>query len=140
MRSLRSKKICCLMNDFSEIEQELKKLRPLPPSAALFGAIEKKMNDAEVAEKIVPLHQPRVNWLWLGTGLAAAAVILIFVRFQFQGPAVPKNVASEKPARVVTPAIEKARPETRPASSSPQFVPDGLTRVVYHTHDDGVLY
>ena len=67
------------MNDFSELENELRKLRPAQPSPVLFERVREAL-------KIVghPLsHATRSdglqthNWWSLGFGLAAAAVLIL---------------------------------------------------------------
>jgi hypothetical protein len=122
------------MNDFSELENELKKLRPLSPSAKLFSRIEQELaktsDGNELAEKIVRPDRFKINWLSLGVGLAAAAVLLIVARIDLKQPA--KNlpaIASVTPAPNISGAV--------PAS---QFIPAGATQVVYHTRDEGLVF
>src|SRR5207253_10781545 len=98
------------MNDFSELEGELKKLRPAPASAELISRLERALADAAAnADNIIrPQTRSsgsdfRVNWLGLGLGLAAAATFLILARVDFRpgdktkaGPA-GGNLASATP-------------------------------------------
>jgi len=118
------------MNDFSEIENELQKLRPSQPSPELFQRIEKAISDLAVEEKVVRPDRFRMNWLSLGLGLAAAAAILIFLRVDF-------HQASEKQKSVAT-ALPAATPA--PALASAGFIPAGATQVVYHTQDEGLQF
>ena len=131
------------MNDFSEIENRLRKLRPVPPSADLMSRIERELAEARRGES---LHRgkrststagvlPRerrfhFNWLSLGLGLAAAAALMLFARFQLERPVkkIP-TLAS------ITPA-----PQFSSENSTAQFVPAALTQVVYHTRDEGVHF
>jgi len=74
------------MNDFSELENELKKLRPTQPSAELLARIDAVFAKADSNQKtgdIAKIIHPtrfKVSWLSLGLGLAAAAIFLIFAR------------------------------------------------------------
>lgn len=120
------------MNDFSELESELKKLRPARPSQDLAARIESALAEADRSPATAGvLPKPRrLHWSWisLGAGLASAAVFLIFARV----------------------GIERASKQTRTAQSSPtpatstvataQFIPTGSTQVVYHTQDEGLHY
>jgi hypothetical protein len=118
------------MNDFSEIENELRKLRPAQPSAALFERVKRGIagfeQDINPADNIVRPDRFRTGWVSLGLGLAAAAVLLILTRFDLQkAPSGQSNVASAAPA---------AR------AASAQFIPAGASRVVYNTQDEGLIF
>jgi len=118
-------------DDFSELEDQLKNLRPVPASEELFANIEQELVDL-ASEKDPKIGRPvrfRINWLAVGAGLAAAAVIVIFARVNFRTPAQTQNVASVSPA----PGVGST---TTPA----QFIPAGATQVVYHTRDEGLLF
>ena len=110
------------MNDFSEIESELKKLRPAPPSADLLRRVEEAIVDLSAEDKVVRPPQFRANWLWLGASLAAAAVILIFLRFDFQKQTQPAKIAKQ----------------TAPLPST--FIPAGATQVVYEMRNEGLYF
>ena len=121
------------MNDFSELENQLKKLRPLPPSENLTARIERDL--AEPASTTTAGVLPRarrfqVNWLSLGISLAAAAVLLLFARFGIDHPAKKTpTIASRTPSSIIP-----------SANNAAEFVPIGLTQVVYHTSDEGLHY
>jgi hypothetical protein len=122
------------MNDFSELENQLKKLRPLPPSEDLAARIERALAEPTSATStagVLPrARRFQVNWLSLGISLAAATVLLLFARFGVDHPAKKTpTTASRTPSSIV--------PST---SASPEFVPVGLTQVVYHTSDEGLHY
>jgi hypothetical protein len=122
------------MNDFSEIESELKKLRPMQPSPELFSRIERAIVEAENENKpidnVVRPDRFRFNWVSVGLGLAAAAALLIVARIEIDRP------ANKTPSvGLITPA-----PITSPASTSTQFIPAHLTQVVYDTHDEGLYF
>ena len=118
------------MNDFSELEDQLRKLRPAKPSPELFTRIERALAEPETAIStagVLP-GQGRLhfNWLSLGLGLAAAAALVLFAFVRLhQPPARTSRLASVSPA---------------PTTSTAQFVPSGLTQVVYHTRDEGLHF
>ena len=74
------------MNDFSELESELKKLRPAQPSQELVARIDAAFTKADPNQttgdtaKVIRPARFKVSWVSLGIGLAAAAVFLIFAR------------------------------------------------------------
>jgi hypothetical protein len=121
------------MNDFSELESELRKLRPAPPSPELFSRVERALDVAEenkLADNIVRPDRFRINWVSLGLGLAAAAVLLIVARLEINRPAkkIPA-VASLTPA-----------PRDKPGAINDRLVPAGFTQVVYNTRDEGLHF
>jgi len=131
------------MNDFSEIEDKLRKLRPVPPSADLMARVERGLAEARPGESlhwgkgststagVLPRERRfQFNWMSLGFGLAAAAALVLFARFQLEGP-VKKTPALTS----ITPA-----PAFSSASSTAEFVPAGLTQVVYHIRDEGLHF
>ncbi len=86
------------MSDFSELENELKKLRPARPSPVLFARVEEAMVNSESA-KIIRPDRFRVNYAALGLGLAAAAVLLLLAKVNTdlrQGPS--KSIVQNSPA------------------------------------------
>jgi hypothetical protein len=132
------------MNDFSELERELRKLRPAQPSSGLFervgDALEK--NGAGIKER-----RPLVRrwggletahpWWSLGFGLAAAAVLILFA-------VVTMERRHEQQESV---AQSSTAPETRPAPFQPErltspsrFVPAGGTNLVYNARDEGLHF
>ena len=64
------------MNDFSELEDQLRKLRPAQPSADLVARVERALAEetSTSAAGLLPRERrSHFNWLSLGLGLAAAA-------------------------------------------------------------------
>ena len=118
------------MNDFSELENQLRKLRPARPSADLISRIDRAFNEdagsTSTAGVLPRERQFHFNWLSLGLGLAAATALMLFAFVRLQQPA-PKTptVASSSPA---------------PAILNDQLVPAGLTQVLYHTRDEGLHF
>lgn len=122
------------MNDFSETENELRKLRPVQPSTGLFERVRREIADSaagdDLGRKIIRPDRFRLGWISLGLGLAAAAILLILARTDFQtAPRVPASAVSTTPA-----------PAPAPQLASAQFIPAGATRVVYHTQDEGLVF
>jgi len=121
------------MNDFSELENQLKKLRPIPPSENLTTQIERALAESgstRTAEVLPRARRLPISWLGLGLGLAAAALFLIFARVDFNRPANEKMaIASISPV-----------PIAPPINAAGAFVPVGLTQVVYNTRDEGLQF
>jgi hypothetical protein len=130
------------MNDFSELENELKKLRPARPSPVLCDRVQEAMGDSEAA-KIIRPDRFRINYAALGFGLAAAAVLLLFAK-------VSTDRRQESAERIVQ---NSPVPETKPllparrggngidGSRSPnEFIPAGATQLVYNTRDEGLQF
>src|SRR5438445_2355394 len=101
------------MNDFSELENELRKLRPIAPSPELMHRVEQAMAErkSSTATAAVLPRQRRLhfNWLSLGLGLAATTALVLFAIVRLEQPAATTSrVASVSPA---------------PASSTAQLIP-----------------
>jgi hypothetical protein len=124
------------MNDFSELEAELKKLRPRGVSPELnarieIGLAEEAAGRGIATAGILPKRRSfRPNWIALGLGLAAAAVFLLLARLNVDRP-------SSKGAGL---ALISPAPVTPAAKVDDSFVPAALTRVVYDTHDEGLHF
>ena len=131
------------MNDFSELENQLRQLRPVAPSENLIAGIERSLAENAVsgvsATADTGLKGPFRRWrftktpykLSLGLGLAAAAAaFMVFTRFGVDQP--PKK----------TPAIASTSPGLIAPSTvaSVEFVPASLTRVIYRTRDEGLHF
>jgi hypothetical protein len=120
------------MNDFSELEDQLRKLRPVQPSAELITRIERALAEETITTTAAVLPRERrfnFNWLSLGLGLTAVAALLLFAFLQFERP------------RKKTSALASISPVPDfSTNSNAQLVPAGLTQVVYHTRDEGLHY
>src|SRR5215212_6767046 len=122
------------MNEFSELEAELKQLRPAAPSADLIQRVECALVQAHGETPTAGIvRRPRefqINWMGLGLGLAAAAAFLMLARVSIDKPvSTSPRVAKSEPVAAVT---EEAAPRI--------LVPDGLTRVVYNRSDEGLVF
>ena len=117
------------MNDFSEIENQLRNLRPTQPSSELETRIERALAEPETstATAAVLPRERRLHFSWvsMGLGLATAAALILLAVVRFQQPAATApTIASNSPA----PAVSNT------------LVPAGLTQVVYHTSDEGLHF
>jgi hypothetical protein len=116
------------MSDFSEIESELKKLRPVDPSAEFLARLEKAKTELESEpDNVIPFL--RFRWLAGGIGLAAAALVLLFIRINSPDVPRPRNEVAASPA-----------PTAGSTIADVGFVPVGATQVVYHQRDEGLHY
>ena len=131
------------MNDFSELEKELRKLRPAQPSPMLFERVGDALKNgrasaaADAKWKRWRFTETRYNWWSLGFGLAAAAVLILFAAVTME-----RRHEHQQTVAQISP-----RPETRPAplgterSISPgRFVPAGGTNLVYNARDEGLHF
>jgi hypothetical protein len=121
------------MNDFSELEGQLKKLRPVQPSQELVERIEHALAETPtgIATAGVSRRPRHFNWNWLslGLGLAAAATVLILARVNIERPhGATRNVATT------------SSPKPLVAATTSEFGPSDFTRVVYHTSDEGLRF
>jgi len=128
------------MNDFDELEAELKLLRPARPSAELISRVERSLGESAPAVAIPGttatagvLPRPRkagFNWFTFGLGLAAATAFLMLARTNVDR--VPTK----------SPTVSSSKSRTSPAKAAPvrSMVPDGLTRVVYGQSDEGLVF
>ena len=128
------------MNDFSEIESELKKLRPAAVDANLLARIEKALREESSLQATAAVTQKRstrTNWisLGLGLGLAAAAGFLMLARVHDNEP-----VKNQPVVAAVKPAPNERGTATVPTINPGRMIPSGLTEVVYHTSDEGLHF
>ena len=117
------------MNDFSELEDQLRKLRPVQPSADLVTRVERALAQESSTSTAGLLPRERrfqFNWLSLGLGLATATALVLFA-----------FVRMHEPSKKI-PAVVSTSPA--PAIANDQLVAAGLTQVVYHTRDEGVHF
>ena len=127
------------MNDFSELEAELKQLRPAAPSADLAQRIERALEEAPATETrgagILPKPKVRLNWFTLGLGLAAATAFLFLARVDVdQATDQSQKIAANSPAPLPEPAAPNADTAVR------GYVAEGITRVVYNRRDEGLSF
>jgi hypothetical protein len=135
------------MNDFSELENDLRALRPARPSPVLFERIEEAM-----VENCRASAAADAGWSWrrftetpyrIGFALAAAAVLLLFaaisVERQRQEDKEIAQVAPASETRPVLPAFSGGS-SVDGSMSSNKFVPAGATQVVYNTRNEGLQF
>jgi hypothetical protein len=126
------------MNDFSEIENELKKLQPAQASRELFVRIEQRLAGPEISEhKIIRPNRFRVNWVAIGFGLAAAALLIVLAQISTdRTPKQGDSIAQISPAPETSPVLTGREGSI----SSGEFVPAGATQVVYNTRNEGLQF
>jgi hypothetical protein len=140
------------MNDFPELENELRALRPARPSPVLFERIEEAMvensrasaaADAGLMAKWVRRFTETPYRIGIGLVAAAAAVVLLLARINTdQTRNEDKEIAQVAPAsetRPVVPALSGGRGVDGSMSSN-KFVSAGATQVVYNTRDEGLHF
>ena len=121
------------MNEFDDIEKELRNLRPVQPSPRLIDAIARDLDRSrkteEAEDKIIRPVWSRFGKFSLGAALAAAAAIFILAR-------VDTTTMEQHGSKLAA-----SSPSTQSAAPAPmQFIPDGATRVVYNTQDEGLIF
>ncbi|MGI8891073.1 MAG: hypothetical protein ACR2G0_09875 [Chthoniobacterales bacterium] len=119
------------MSDFSELEAELKKLRPVPVSEALVARVERALASAEATPTagVLPRSRSARAFWTLGLGLTAAtALILIAFSYFAQHPSASPMVAH----------TTASPPPAEPTEEGLQ--PSVLTRVVYRPRDEGLVF
>ncbi len=130
------------MNDFSELENELKKLRPAPPSPVLFERVEQALSSCRAS---VSDAAPTAKWgrrltqtpYKIGFALAAAAVLLLLAWSNTnQTPHEEGKVAQVSPGSETAPVVSSAEA----SMSSSRFVSAGGTNVVYNARDEGLHF
>lgn len=124
------------MNDFSEIENELKKLQPKQASAEFLARVERAMAGSDEAEeKIIRPQRFHFSRAALGFGLAAAAVLLLFIQVNFE-----RGQRKSQEVVQTSPAPNTKSTSQRGATSVNQFIPADATQVVYNRRDDGLQF
>jgi hypothetical protein len=137
------------MNDFSELENDLRALRPSRPSPVLFERIEEAMADRRASAAA------EAEWSWrlftkmpplrfgIGLAAAAAAVLLLLARINTdQTGNEEKEIAQVSPATETKPVLPafSGRSGVDGAISSNKFIPSGATQVVYNSRDEGLQF
>jgi hypothetical protein len=133
------------MNDFSELENELKKLRPAPPSPVLFQRVDAALENCGTGTKERRYLVRRWGglkaahpWLSLGFGLAAAAVLAAFAVISFQSTHERREgiAATSAPQPETTTVARGINGYTSPG----RFVSAGGAHVVYNARDEGLHF
>ena len=127
------------MNDLSQIEKELRKLRPARPSPILFERVEEALDcrtsAAADAKRSFWRRFTETPYSW-GFGLAAAAVLVLFAAVEMERQESGKEIAQTSRAPEAAPLLNRAQKST----STDKFVPAGATRLVYNTRDEGLQF
>lgn len=113
------------MNDFSELEIDLKNLRPVPASSDLARRIERALEETPTAGVLPRPVQRAGGWWSFGLGLTAVAALLIIGLTFFDRPPQSQTSASAR---------------QNPLTNAPGFQPAGLTQVVFSSRDEGLIF
>lgn len=117
------------MSDFSEVEQELKKLRPLAPTTEFTSRVALALHSAPSPTPGAGVVSPPKTSSWkraAGWSFAAfACALLLLLRINSAPPATTKQSLAAAHAS---------------SSARDEFAPAELTRVVLDSHDDGLIY
>ena len=136
------------MNDFSELEKELKALRPAPLRETFIARVEQAMSEPpatdDSADNIIRPVRFRSSWA-IGLSLAAAAAVVLLLRVNFRAPDTTKRVASASPAPTQTEPPRLANRATAASTSETSvplntFIPAQTTQVIYRKRDEGLLF
>jgi hypothetical protein len=132
------------MNDFSELENDLGRLRPVQPSPVLFERVDAALESSRAGIKE---RRPAVrrrgglegshSWLSLGFGLAAAAVLILFTVVTME-----RRHEREETIAQISPASDQ-RPTARGTTqsmSTGRFVSAGGIDFVYNAQDEGLHF
>ena len=127
------------MNDLSQIENELRKLRPARPSPILFERVEEALDcrasAAADAKRSFWRRFTETPYSW-GFGLAAAAVLVLFAAVKMERQESGKEIAQTSREPEAAPLLNRAQKST----STDKFVPAGATRLVYNKRDEGLQF
>ncbi len=127
------------MNDLSQIENELRKLRPARPSPILFERVEEALgctaSAAADAKRSFWRRFTETPYSW-GFGLAAAAVLVLFAAVKMERQESGKEIAQTSREPEAAPLLNRAQKST----STDKFVPVGATRLVYNKRDEGLQF
>jgi hypothetical protein len=129
------------MNDFFELESELRKLRPAPPSPVLRERIEQSLGScrASASDAKWKFRRRFIETPYgissLGFGLAAVSVLILFAVVTIEHlHERPEIVAQASPAPVEGPVAGGTE------KSPGRFVSAGGTDVVYNARDEGLQF
>ena len=120
------------MNDFLELETELRQLRPAPIRDELFRRIERALAQPEAVPTAGLLPRPSHRsgvWWSVGLGLAAAtALVLLGLGFFAEPTSIDQGPSV---AQEATPSFQRL---------TSGFQPSALTQVVYRQRDEGLVF
>ena len=131
------------MNDFSELENELRKLRPAKPSSVLFDRVGEALDTCRASVSDAKPRRwrftetPYSNWWSLGFGLAAAAVLILFAAVTMERRQEHQQIIAQNSPAPETRSVPLVPERSR---SSSRFVPAGGTNVVYNARDEGLHF
>ncbi len=123
------------MKEFEDIEQELRKLRPVPPAEGLQVRIEKSLGadaDKDTNKQPGRIGSPVITLRWaIPLGLAAALAIAAFV-------SLPKNTPVAEPKE--TTVLNRDHSAPVEPSAPARFVPVKARHVLMNAQEEGIFY
>ena len=132
-------------DELSQLEAELKRLRPAAPTRDFLARIERELSPPIATPVVAPVvrRPARLWWFWAGALPAAAAAIAVIVTLAVRNPppSVPKDVTirSDSVAATPSPAPDlSSLPPALPASSA-SFKPVAAENVLYAAQDEGLV-
>jgi hypothetical protein len=141
------------MNDFSELENDLKALRPARPSPVLFERIEEAMVEEPRASAAANAQTfSKSPWrrfmetpfrFGIGLAAAAAAILLLLARINTDQTRDEGKEIAQVPSTSETrlgPRGFSGRSGVGGTMSSNKFIPSGATQVVYNTRNEGLQF
>ncbi len=131
------------MNDFSELEKDLRKLRPASPSPVLFERVEHALSSCRASVSDAKwkfwrrFTETPYNMWSLGFGLAAAAVLILFAVVTMER----RHERQETLAQTSAATAERPVPHgTMQSMAAGRFVSTGGTNLVYNARDEGLHF
>ena len=130
------------MNDFSDLEKELRKLQPAQPSPMLFERVGEGLKNCRASVSDAKWKRWRFtetpyNWWSLGFGLAAAAILILFAAVTMERRHDQQQTVAQSSPVSETRPVPLGTERSIPAS---RFIPAGGTNVVYNARDEGLHF
>ena len=130
------------MNDFSELEKELRKLRPTQPSPVLFERVGDALKNSRAAAADAKWTRWRFtetpyNWWSLGFGLAAAAVLILFAAVTMERRHEQQQTVAQISPRPKHDQLRSGRND--PYLPAGSFLPVGRTSFITRAMKDCIL-
>jgi hypothetical protein len=122
-----------------ELENELKRLSPRGPSAALIAALERDLGPAPSAQSHASARRLASAtslrpWKWASWSLAGVAALVAFALFLSSGRESSDTRPSETPEPLVAGAVTSPQPAIAVASAN-HYEPVRATSVLYDLHE-----
>ncbi|MEY2537147.1 MAG: hypothetical protein QOG67_887 [Verrucomicrobiota bacterium] len=124
------------MNDFSDLEEQLKVMRPASPRVQFLSRLGEAMRDTmeevPAQRKVIQVRRFQIHWA-MGIGLAAAAAVFLLLRVDLRPVERARRLTGLSPTPA--PELKNSVPVLRD-----QLIPTRATQVVYHTRNEGLVF